>query len=45
LYVFATVQGGANGIVTYVGAAPTGGFTTPAAGVAISGAAAGLAVH
>jgi hypothetical protein len=45
LYVFATVQGGANGIVTYVGAAPVGGFTTSAAGVAISGAAAGLAVH
>ncbi len=45
LYVFATVQGGTNGIVTYVGAAPSGGFTTFAAGVAISGAAAGLAVH
>jgi hypothetical protein len=49
LYVFATVQGNASTIVTYVGAAPTGGFSTAAgpgiAYAAVSGAAAGLAVH
>jgi len=48
LYVFATLQGGADGIVTYVGAAPAGGFTASGAGIAyaaLSGTAAGLAVH
>jgi hypothetical protein len=47
LHVFATVQG-SNSIYTFVGAAPSGGFTTSGTGVtsaAVSGTPAGLAVH
>ena len=48
LHVFATVQGASNGIYTFVGAAPGGGFGTSGTGVAfatVSGTPAGLAVH
>jgi hypothetical protein len=46
-YVFATLEGGASSIVTFVGTPPTGGFLTNSAGVAyatVSGTAVGLAV-
>jgi hypothetical protein len=48
LHVFATVQGSSNGLYSFVGAPPGGGFTSTGAGVAfatLNGTPAGLAVH